>query len=181
LKKIYHMIIQLIFGLLTYLLPALVLYFIARMVVGAYLGNEGQKREAAIKAGNRDTTLPLRLQAYERLTLLLERISPQQAINRVMQPGLSATQFQVLLTQNIREEFEHNAAQQVYISQQGWVLIRSAKEEVIRLINTASSETGSRATASELALLIMEKSLEWEQNPFQAAMEQLKKEAEGLF
>ncbi len=174
------MIVQMIFGVLTVLLPALVLFWIARMLVKAWLDNEKQKRESAARQAAREVSLPLRLQAYERLILLLERIAPQQAISRVMQPGMSALQFQMLLTQNIREEFEHNAAQQVYVSQQSWVLVRAAKEEMIRLINSASSGAGAQATPNDIALVIMEQSIEWVQNPFQAATEQLKKEAAGL-
>jgi hypothetical protein len=175
------MIAPLFFGLLNYLVLALVLFFTARMIVRAYLGNEERKRADAARSGNRAITLPVRLQAYERLTLLLERISPQQAAARVLQPGMSAMHFQMLIAQNIREEFEHNSAQQVYVSSQAWALVRSAKEEVLRLVNTASSEVDSKATGNDLALLMLEKSLEWEKNPFQLAVEQLKKEAAELF
>ncbi|MBW6461068.1 MAG: hypothetical protein K0B08_10910 [Bacteroidales bacterium] len=134
-----------------------------------------------MKKGNREIILPLRLQAYERLILLLERMSPQQSVSRNLQQGMSALQFQIILTQSIREEYEHNAAQQVYISTHCWALIRSAKEEIIRLINTASAETDSKASANELAQLIISKSSDWDKNPIQSAIEQLKAEIAELY
>lgn len=155
--------------------------FIARMILQAYLGNEALKRDENRRSGNRQITLPLRLQAYERLVLLLERISPAQAVTRVLQPGMTALQFQILLTQNIREEFEHNTAQQIYVSNQAWVMIRSAKEEIIRLINTISAEADSNTSANDMARTIIEKASEWEKNPVQAAISQLRAEAGELY
>ena len=166
---------------LKFFLPSLVLLFIARMILQAYLGNEALKREEARKSGNRQITLPLRLQAYERLVLLLERITPAHAVTRVLQPGMTAIQFQILLTQNIREEFEHNMVQQIYVSAQAWAMIKSAKEEVIRLINTLAAETDSKATANDLAMIIIERSAEWDKNPVQVALMQVKQEAGELF
>jgi hypothetical protein len=167
--------------ILKFLLPAIILFFIARMVLRAYLGNEALKREDARKAGNRQITLPLRLQAYERLILLLERISPAQAVTRVLQPGMNALQFQIMLTQNVREEFEHNLAQQIYISPQAWAMIKSSKEEVIMLINTVAAEADSGAGAGDIAARIIQKSAEWEKNPVQTAISRLKEEASELF
>lgn len=166
---------------LKFLLPAIVLLFIARMGLQAYLGNEALKREEARRSGNRQITLPLRLQAYERLVLLLERIAPAHSVTRVLQPGMTAMQFQMLLTQNVREEFEHNMVQQIYVSGPAWAMIKSAKEEVIRLINTVSAESDSKVTASELAMAIIERAAAWEKNPVQEAISQLKQEAAGLF
>jgi hypothetical protein len=167
--------------ILKFLLPSVILFFIARMALQSYLGNEALKREEARKAGNRQITLPLRLQAYERLILLLERISPSQAVTRVLQPGMNALQFQILLTQNIREEFEHNLAQQIYISSHAWAMIKSSKEEVIMLINTVAAEAESGAGAGDIAARIIQKSAGWEKNPIQAAIGKLKEEAAELF
>lgn len=175
------MMVALILEWMVYAVVVTVLFFIVRMVLKAYLGNEMLKREAAAKNANREILLPLRLQAYERLILLLERISPQQAVTRNLAAGIPALQFQIILVQNIREEFEHNTAQQVYVSSHSWALVRSAKEEVIRLINSVSAEMDSKNTAAELAQRIIEKASEWEKNPVQAAMEQLKGEVTALY
>ena len=175
------MILALTSEILKYLLPSLVLFFTVRLVVMAYINNEEKKREERKTAGNSQITLPLRLQAYERLILLLERITPSQVINRALQPGMSTYHFQLMLVQNIREEFEHNVAQQVYVSPAAWVMIKSAKEEIIRLINTSASETDAGAVAGDLAKMILERWSQIEQNPVQIAIDQLKAEVRQIF
>jgi hypothetical protein len=175
------MILALTSEILKFLLPSLVLFFTVRLVVMAYMNNEEKKREERKTAGNNQVILPLRLQAYERLILLLERITPSQVINRVLQPGITGYQFQLMLVQNIREEFEHNVAQQVYVSKMGWALIRSGKEEIIRLINTAASETDAGAPTSELAKIILERWAQIDQNPVQLAIDQLKEEVRQIY
>jgi hypothetical protein len=167
--------------ILKFFLPAIVLYFTVRFVITAYLKNEDKKREDIKTAGNGQVTLPLRLQAYERLILLLERISPAQAINRALQPGMTTYHFQLMLVQNIREEFEHNVAQQIYVSAAGWAMIKSAKEEIIHLINTLASETDAGGNASELAKTILERWALLDENPVQIAIDQLKAEVRQLY
>lgn len=170
------MVLAYIIGILEYLLFATVLYFIVRMLVQAYLKNEEKKREAAARSDNSQVMLPLRLQACERLILLLERITPVQAVNRAFQPGMTAFELQLTLIRNIREEYEHNVAQQIYISVHGWALIKSAKEEVIHLINISASETDAGADGSNLAKILLESWSQLDQNPVQSAIDQLKSE-----
>ena len=175
------MILALTSEILKFLLPSLVLFFTVRLVVMAYINNEEKKREERKTAGNSQITLPLRLQAFERLILLLERITPSQVINRALQPGMTTYHFQLMLVQNIREEFEHNVAQQIYVSPAGWVMMKSAKEEIIRLINTSASETDAGAGAGELAKNILERWVQIDQNPVQIAIDQLKAEVRQVF
>jgi hypothetical protein len=175
------MVLVSISEVLKYLLPAIVLYLIVRLVLAAYIKNEEKKREEIKTAGNSQVTLPLRLQAYERLILLLERISPAQVINRALQPGMTSYHFQLMLVQSIREEFEHNVAQQIYVSTAGWTMIKSAKEEIVRLINTTASETDAGAGAGELAKIILERWAQMEQNPVQIAIDQLKAEVRQIY
>jgi len=175
------MILALTFEVLKFFLPAVMLYFIARLIVSAYLKNEEKKRFESKNSGSIQTTLPLRLQAYERLILLLERITPAQAINRVLQPGMTTYQFQLLLVQTIREEFEHNVAQQIYISSSGWAMIKSAREEIIRFINTSAAETDAGASAGELAKILLERWAQIDPNPVQVAIDQLKAEVRQIY
>jgi len=175
------MILALTFEVLKYLLPSLVLFFTVRLVMQAYLKNEDRKREEAKNAGNSQAVLPLRLQAYERLILLLERITPSRAINRVLQPGMTTYQFQLMLVQNIREEFEHNVAQQIYVSPSGWAMIKSAREEIIRLVNTLAAEKDAGSAAGELAKAILEQWAHLDQNPVQIAIDQLKAEVRQMY
>ena len=125
--------------------------------------------------------LPLRQQSYERMVLLLERINPVQAIFRVKQAEMSAAQLQSALTQSIREEYEHNIAQQIYISQEAWNQVRNAREEIIRLINSSFIDMKENSTANDLAQAVIENWSRLDVNPTQKALDFLKKEVAKLF
>ncbi|MDA3943777.1 MAG: hypothetical protein PF694_09605 [Bacteroidetes bacterium] len=98
---------------------------------------------------------PLKIQAMERLILYLERIQPQSLVKRNLQQGSSIRNFHLALLQNIREEFEHNLAQQLYVSEKTWQLISTAKEELIKQINLAVSNLPENATAEQLASILL--------------------------
>lgn len=133
-------------------------------------------REAINRKENNQTLFPLKLQASERMILLLERISPVYAINRALEPGMTAYELQLVLLKNIREEFEHNVAQQLYVSPACWSMVRNAKEDVTRIVNLAASEIEMTDPATELARLIIEKWSTEQLNPVQSAIDQIKSE-----
>jgi hypothetical protein len=174
------MVLALVFEVLKYVLTALVLLFIVYMVVRAFMKNEELKRASVHYPEKDQITLPLKLQAYERLILFLERIAPAQVVNRTLEAGMGSKHLQIMLLQVIREEFDHNVAQQLYISTPGWALTKKAKEEVIFLINKTASELDPDATGHELAKNILENWGQIEGNPIQSAIDQLKSEVDGL-
>src|SRR5882724_7759155 len=92
----------------------------------------------------------LQLQAYERLILLTDRIALPNLISRVNQQGLSAREMQSLLTQSIRQEFEHNITQQIYVTAEAWDAVRNLKEQNLLIINQVSSFLPPEATGMEL-------------------------------
>ena len=151
-------------------------YLVARLVIFAFLKNEEKNRETLIRKEPTATLFPLKLQASERMILLLERISPSFAISRAIEPGMSASELQLILLKSIREEFEHNVAQQLYISPACWILVSNAKEEVTRVVNLSASELTAESTAAELAQKIIEKWSTLDLNPVQAAIDQIKSE-----
>jgi hypothetical protein len=115
------------------------------------------KKKAAIPRVTQDTnsSLPLKLQAYERLLLLADRIALPNLVSRINQPGLSAREMQVVLTQTIKQEFEHNITQQIYVSEEAWQAIQNLKEQNILIINQVSSFLPETATGSELNKSLM--------------------------
>ena len=125
-------------------------------IVKEFLAREEKKQLAEMKADNIRVALPLRLQAYERCVLFLERISPVSLILRIAQPGMSALQFQVALSQTVRDEFEHNLSQQIYISGDAWDKLRTAKEEMLKYINSAASGINENAGSAEYAAALMD-------------------------
>jgi hypothetical protein len=125
--------------------------------------------------------LPLRLQAYERIILFLERISPNNLIMRLNKPEMSSVQLQSALVKVIREEFEYNLSQQLYISLKAWELVKNAKEETIKLINVASGKIPENASSGELIKIILDLSLETESLTVNIAIDEIKKEIQKIF
>ena len=98
----------------------------------------------------KQVSLPLRLQAYERLVLLAERIALPNLISRTVQPDLSVKEMQLLLTQTIRQEFEHNISQQIYVSKEAWEAVSNLKEQNMLIINQVASFLPEGATGNQL-------------------------------
>ncbi|HEY6900904.1 MAG TPA: hypothetical protein VI233_09690 [Puia sp.] len=96
------------------------------------------------------STRQLQLQAYERLILLTDRIALPNLVQRVNTPGLSAREMQSLLTQSIRQEFEHNITQQIYVSPEAWDAVRNLKEQNLLIINQIGSFLPEEATGADL-------------------------------
>ncbi len=102
------------------------------------------------------TVLNLKLLAYERIILFIERMKPDSLIPRTLSPSLTSKEYQLLLIREIRNEFEYNLSQQLYLSEDSWVMTSHFKDNIITLINTASTECDPTATAGELAKKILE-------------------------
>jgi hypothetical protein len=136
--------------------------------------------EAAVKSTDR-SVLPLQLQAYERLVLLVERINLQNLISRVFQQGLTATEMQIGLVQTVRAEFDHNVAQQIYVSPVAWEAVKTLKEQTITIINQVASQLPESATAMDLNKQILEIFMQAESSPAELTSQILNAEAKQLF
>lgn len=101
-------------------------------------------------------TQPLQLQAYERLMLLVDRIALPNLISRVNQPGLSARDMQGVLTQQIRQEFEYNVTQQIYVTPEAWDAVRNLKDQNLLIINQVASFLPAEASGQDLNRSILE-------------------------
>ncbi|HOY31831.1 MAG TPA: hypothetical protein PKW80_08145 [Bacteroidales bacterium] len=167
--------------ILKYTLPSGIVFATAYFVLRAFLQNSTQKKLLELKLGNQNVITPIRLQAYERITLLLERISPSSLILRVASSGMSAGELQAALVQNIRDEFEHNLSQQIYISPAAWEMTRNAKEEMIKLVNLAASRLNNDASATDLGSIILELAMTQEKLPLNTAIDYIKKEVRQLY
>lgn len=122
---------------------------------------------------------PIRLQAYERMALFLERISPESLVLRCYQPGMDTKLLQGVMTKTIRDEWEHNLSQQVYISSEAWNRIRQAKDEMVGVINSAAITIPDDADPARLASTIFA-TVAAGSNPAAPALEFLKQEMRDL-
>jgi hypothetical protein len=108
------------------------------------------------KTGEKFNSIPLQLQAYERLVLLTERIALPNLISRLNQPGLTAMEMKIILTENIKQEFEHNSTQQLYVSPVSWDAVRNLKEQNILVVNQVAGTLAPGASGSDLNRKILE-------------------------
>jgi hypothetical protein len=126
----------------------------------AYLFWKQRKEAAAIEKKNEDgqgiDTRQLQLQAYERLILLTDRIALPNLVNRVNQSGLNAREMQLLLLQSIKQEYEHNITQQIYVSSQAWDAVRNFKEQNLLIVNQVASILPVEASGHDLNKSLLE-------------------------
>lgn len=175
-------IVSAILEILKYTLPALVVFLTAYFLLTKYMQREAATKAIELKLKRDKEVVMLRLQAYERLSLFLERINFAQVIQRVRTPDMLSNELQYAMVRNIREEFEHNLSQQVYVSSDAWRLIVQAKEEMMKTINLIGSNMPNDASAGMLinALFsgIQNSNV---QLPTETALEFLKAECRELF
>ncbi len=134
-----------------------------------------------IGLANARVITPIRLQAYERLTLLLERISPESLIIREKREGMTNRQLQARLLQAVREEFEHNMSQQIYVSPQAWENISGARENMVKLINLKSVSLDPMGNSMQLSQELIEEVASSPAHPVKPAILFLKTELSVYF
>ncbi len=140
--------------LIPLVLFTVLLYPLCRKAVGLLeiLVNKYATREKPHGASEN-----LKLLAYERIVLLIERLKPDSLIPRTLNPALSGKEYQLLLLNEIRKEFEYNLSQQLYLSEEAWKTATGYKDSVVTLINQAAREASPTAGAGEMAQHILER------------------------
>jgi hypothetical protein len=164
-----------LFEMLKLILPAGIVFLTTYYLVNKFLEQASSRKAMDLKLANQTLITPIRLQAYERVVLLLERINPSSMVMRVNK-ATSASVLQGELLKTIRNEFEHNLSQQIYMSNKSWEAVIKAKEETIKLINVASTKVSPDANGLELAQAVLLVSSQLTELPTKAAIEFIKKE-----
>ncbi len=167
--------------ILSIILPAGIVLFGMYLVVKTFTQKELEKRVVEIKLKNAEVIVPIRLQAYERLCLLLERLSPGNLVVRVNESNFNSAYLHHRLLTEIREEFNHNLAQQVYVSHSNWMMIKNTVDELIGTINLAYKTVDSESKSVELAKAIFEQWQAKEQDPINLTLGHLKAEIQKIF
>jgi len=157
-------------------ISGVLVFFTAYYMLQNLLKNEEKKRYYEMRKETIKTLNPVRLNAYERFALFLERINPESMILRIQLPGMTVADLHLALLANIREEFEHNVSQQIYISPELWVFIKNSKESLVQFINNCSSKIPDDLPAIELAKVVIEGYGSIENPPTEVALDFLKKE-----
>jgi hypothetical protein len=163
------------------LIPAAIVLYAVYLMVRSFIQREIDLKKLEVRGRSIETILPARLQAYERMVLFLERISPQNLLIRLNNPGFSARDFQKVLLDEVRNEYNHNVSQQVYMSEDVWNQIKNAKEDLIIMINEAASQLPSDASSIDLAKKVFQMSMDRKVDLISHSLSELKKEIQQIF
>lgn len=168
-----------IIDLFLFAIPSLITGLIAYYFFKEHTKNEDGRRRFLLKKDMQVNSLPTRLQAYERMTLFLERITPSNLLIRVAPTSSNKEDYEALIIQSIEQEFEHNLSQQIYISEKCWNIINAAKNATIQLIRKASL-LEKTDTANKLREIILTEMME-RRSPSDAALSFLKDEVSDIW
>lgn len=163
-----------ILEILGYSIPSLVTGGVAYFLFEGYFKDQQSTRSWLMQKENKKELLPLRLQAYERLTLLMERIHPAQILLRNTPVTNDKNDYENFIIDQIQQEFEHNLSQQIYVSGECWSIIQTAKNATIQLIRIAAQNEKVQ-TAADLREFVVS-SLVDKAAPTHAALELIKQE-----
>ena len=167
--------------ILVALLPSVVVFFTSFYLIKNFMDDRARERMQQVRKEDHKQVLPLRLQAYERLALFLERISPGPLVLRVHKSNMSTRMLHAEVIATIREEFEHNVTQQIYVSDKAWNKVKQAKEETIRLMNLSYEQTGDKPSGTEFSQRVFENMGRLSHTPSQEALVAIKEEVRRLF
>ncbi|MEM6522251.1 MAG: hypothetical protein AAF693_00590 [Bacteroidota bacterium] len=163
------------------LLPSTAVLYAMFLVVKSFLDKELEKQALQVRGKSIETVLPNRLHAYERICLFLERISPNNLVVRLNNGDYTAREFQHIMLKEVREEYNHNVSQQVYMSDEVWDLVKTAKEELIVSINESAMGLDEKATGLDLSKRLFDTAMERDFDPIQKALVAVKAEIRTTF
>jgi hypothetical protein len=171
-----------ILDILKLSISGIIVFFVGWYFVQAYIKNLYSYKLIEIKKASQEQLLPLRLQAYERIILFLERINPDNMLVRLHGPGLSALEMQNLILSEIRAEYHHNITQQLYVSHTSWTMVKKVKENTIGMVNNAIRGLPKDASALILSKAVLShlSNLEGE-NPYDLALKNVKNDIQQIF
>ena len=165
--------------LLIAFIPALIVGAVTYLLISSFLKNEENRRIYLAGKSLKPKTLPMRMAAYERLTLFLERMKPNSLLVRTKTGSLDKSAYESMLVATIEQEFEHNVAQQIYFSEECWNVIRAAKNTTIQKIRQVGMSNKSH-TAEELRAQIINEFMD-SGAPSETALSYVRKEVRELF
>jgi hypothetical protein len=167
---------EILADILKITIPALIVFFTAWIILKSMIKNDQDKRRQELILQNNRTVTPIRLQAYERIVLFLERISLESLLIRVSSSDMTVSQLHSALLNAIRSEFEHNLSQQIYMSQQAWEVVRNARSNMIKIINSEAEKLPDNASGIVLGKQLLEMIMELEKEPTRVAIDYIKGE-----
>jgi len=170
-----------VLDILKFIIPSLVVLAVCYVIINKVMDDHANRLQLEIRKQNASMLTPLKLQAYERMILFLERISPQTLINNYNDGSNTARGLKHLMESSVNQEFMHNLSQQIYISNQAWNIIKVVKEEVIQLIHETYENMEAEANGVELSKAIIDRMILENSIPTIKAIDFLKAEINLYF
>ena len=167
--------------ILKYTIAGVGVVWIAFYLVKPYLERDEKISLLEFRKAISNQTLPLRLQAYERLVLFIERVNPANMLLRLNATSYSAHELYSLAVEEIRNEFQHNITQQIYVSGRAWNVVKHVKEDTLGIINNALRSLPETASGLDLSKTILGHLSQLEDNPYDIGANMLRKDLEELF
>jgi len=174
-------LVQFLQDLAKYTIAGVGVVWVAFYLIKPYLDRDEKIQLLEFRKTLSNQTLPLRLQAYERLVLFIERINPANMLLRLNAPTYSALELQNLIVEDIRAEYQHNITQQIYVSSRAWAVLKHIKDDTLNIVSNAVKSLPADATGLDLGKTILGYLSQLEDNPYDVAAGRLRKDLEELF
>jgi hypothetical protein len=167
--------------ILKYTVSGLGVVWIAFYLIKPYLDKSERIQLLEFKKAVGNQTLPLRLQAYERVILFIERINPENMLVRLNAPGYSAADLHSIIVNEVRNEYQHNITQQIYVSSRAWGVAKRIKEDTLNIVGSAMKDLPANATGLDLGRILLVQLSQMENNPYEIGGELIRQDLEQLF
>jgi len=172
---------EIIADIVKIIVPAALVLVGMYLTVRALTMKQLESQIVQMRGAGNETILPIRLQAYERMILLLERSSPMELVLRTNQPGMNAFALKQQMQMDLREELHHNVAQQTYISHEVWLAVKSSIDQVSQIIENTADGLEPNASAMEYIQKLGASLVQFPEDPCQPAIRMVKAEVQRLF
>lgn len=162
--------------IILYIIPAAGVVAVVYILLKQYFDHQQRAQEQDWKSKRDQNYLPMQVQAYERLILYLERIHPERLVFRINKPNMSAKFLQAEIFKIVREEFDHNLTQQLYVSTPAWNMVKQAKDETLSIMKVAAEKVDKDADSLHFSGAILETVGQLKKLPTDIAIDALKAE-----
>lgn len=172
---------SLLTDVLKYTVAGVGVVYIAFYLFKPYLDKTQNLQILEFKKAMSNQTLPLRLQAYERLVLFTDRVNPSNMLIRLGGNNLTAAELHAGIIAEVRNEFQHNVTQQIYVSARAWAVIKRVKEDTLKVVNSAVQALPPDANGLDLGRIILNHLAKLDDNPYEIAINLIREDLEDLF
>jgi hypothetical protein len=173
--------ISYLLDILKFTLAGVGTVYVAFYLLKPYLDRAEKVQLADLKKTISGQTLPLRFQAYERLVLFVERVNPANMLIRLHGANYSAHELHSLVVNEIRDEYQHNVTQQIYVSERAWNVVKRVKDDTMSVVTNAIKALPETATGLELSKTVLAHLASLQDNPYDIATSMIRKDMEELF